>query len=50
MWSPEKSKNYLEKILDSDVKIDSFYATMKSVKTNCKSQLNRVFLKQLTDS
>lgn len=47
MWSPDKSKNYLEKILETDIKIDTFYAIMKTIKTNCKSQLNRGFLKQL---
>ena len=45
LWTPEKSKEFISKILKEARKVDAFYQLMRAIKANCKSQLNRLYLK-----
>ena len=47
LWSPEKSRLPLCRILKDEAKANIFYQLMRALKVNCKPQLNRMFLKQL---
>lgn len=49
LWSPEKSKKVLTKILGESSKVEVFYKLMRIIKIGCKSQLNRIYLKELMD-
>ena len=37
LWTPEKSKKILKKILGDEVKMDLFYYLMQNIKIHCKS-------------
>lgn len=45
LWTPEKSREFLTKILKESRKVDAFYQLMRAIKVNCRSQLNRLYLK-----
>jgi hypothetical protein len=45
LWTPEKSRQFLLKILPDCEKVDVFYQVMRLIKASCRSQLSRHYLK-----